>query len=465
MEDKIIMFDNSEVNSEVKQAKKIQFITDISSATVQIIKLLSECNDCIMFNINFYIYKEGYWQKEEENDIIKLIQEFAKEYGFESKYYEHHKKAKDLFEQARLDLYSKFTPNKNTLNFLNGTLELNTLEFREHRKEDYNFNILPYSYDPNAKCPNWNKFLDEILPDKKVQEVFQEVVAYPICGINLEKIGYLVGGGRNGKSVCLDVISEVFGKENVSHVPLDEINKNDGKAIQQMLFKLINISNETNASILNSAVFKSYASNEPLIVKYLYKDTYTSNNYPSSILAANSLPQSNDFSNGFFRRLKIIPFDVTIPEDKINPNLKNELCNELAGIFNWVHEGIKRLRENKRFSYSKVIEQTQNEFRNESDNVSMFIEDYMYVPSLVLKQLLSEIYSEYCVFANNNGYKKISNKNFSNRLRLLGFNIAPSTGNKTYVWIEKGFRDNETKEEIIEMPMNKNEKVSQVRLV
>ena len=105
------------------------------------------------------------------------------------------------------------------------------MHFRDHRKDDYIFYSLPYSYDAQADCPKWKAFIKEVLPQEDLQIAIQEAMGYPLSNLHLEKIVYFVGNGRNGKSVCLDVLSTVLGEKNVSHVPIETIVKNDGKGL------------------------------------------------------------------------------------------------------------------------------------------------------------------------------------------------------------------------------------------
>ncbi|MDD4684501.1 MAG: phage/plasmid primase, P4 family [Bacteroidales bacterium] len=438
MENSLAVYNNE------NRRKSISFIPEKSEVITLIIDQLKQSSDELIFNNNFYFYEDGYWQKKDEYLIKKFIQNFAYERGFDEKYYKPYKKADDLYNQAMLDFYTEISSNKGVINFKNGSYELDNMVFREHRKDDFVFHCLSYDYDAQADCPKWKAFIKEVLPQEDLQIAIQEALAYPLSKMHLEKIIYLFGNGRNGKSLSLEVITNVLGNENVSHVPLINITKNDGLALQQMENKLINISYENSSKIFDTSALKSYISGEALNVKRLYQDSYSTTNYPQSLMASNSMPQSDDFSEGFYRRFRFIPFNVTIPKEKVNPNLKEELCQESAGILNWLLEGVRRLRENKKFTYSPTIEALQNEYRIESDNVSMFLDEKMYIPSLKNKQLLSQLYNEFDTFSNGNGFRTMSNRTFSSRMKSLGFKVEKGgTGNQTYVWLEIDSKKNE----------------------
>ena len=95
---------------------------------------------------------------------------------------------------------------------------------------------------------------------------------------------------------------------------------------------------------------------------YWYVTTLT--NYTKMMFCLNEQPKTNDISNGFYRRFLIAPFNVQIPKSRINPNLaKDIISHELPGIMNWVFEGRERLRVNKKFTDSPVMNKTLEEYK------------------------------------------------------------------------------------------------------
>lgn len=419
--------------------KRVPIITNDKSIIIPyIIKELKKDNDSILYNNGFYIYNGIYWKNVDEKNISIFFKGYALSIGCPEKVANPYWGIEAFRKQAEYDLFREFNTNKGVLNFKNGTLELDTLNFREHRKEDYLLYSLPYAYDKDAQCPKWMNFLSEVLPDKDLQTLLQEAFAYPLSKLHLEKLIYLFGDGLNGKSVALDVYSRLLGRENTTTISLEQITRQDGLYITQMIGKLANISYENTQKIYNNAIFKSYVSGERLPVKRLYENPFITDDYPPSIISSNNMPIVDEFTNGYFRRFLFIPFTITIAKDKINPNLTNELCEELSGICNWLIEGIRRLKENKKFTSADAVNKAFDDFRMESDSVCLFTDELIYKPSEERKILLSQLYQEFDIWARNCGYHKMSIKTFSKRLRSLGFLIKKSTGNATYIWIEKG---------------------------
>ncbi|HHT03646.1 MAG TPA: hypothetical protein GX005_04910 [Bacteroidales bacterium] len=205
-----------------------------------------------------------------------------------------------------------------------------------------------------------------------------------------------------------------------------------------MIGKIANISYENTQKIYNNAIFKSYVSGERLPVKRLYENPFMTDEYPPSIISSNNMPIVDEFTNGYFRRFLFLPFMVTIKKENINPNLTNELCEELSGICNWLIEGVKRLKENKKFTAVEAVNKAFDDFRMESDSVYLFVDELMYKPSEERKILLSQLYGEFEAWAQAYGYNKMSIRTFSKRLKSLGFEIKKSTANATFIWFEKG---------------------------
>lgn len=252
------------------------------------------------------------------------------------------------------------------INFGNGTLDLKTGNLCKHNWADYFRYVLPYNYDKNASCPMFMKYLNEVMPEKEAQDVLSEYVGWLFMpGLKLEKILFLYGSGCNGKSVFIDIVEALLGKENISHESLSDLCGEYGANSRSNLAgKILNTCSDVAPNAFAGDLFKRIASGEPISTKILYKDVTTLTDYAKMIFCLNELPKTNDTSNGFYRRFLIAPFNVQIPKNKINPNLaKDIISHELPGIMNWVLEGRERLRMNGKFTDSPVMNKTLEEYK------------------------------------------------------------------------------------------------------
>ena len=294
-------------------------------------------------------------------------------------------------------------------------------------------------YSETAKRVVFEKCLNDAL-DLDEQKVLQEMCGYllfPDC--RHEKIGVLVGNGRNGKSAILNAVAYALGDSNkrVTHYSLQQITDASGIYIANSLGAIANICYDSGNIIKvgNEAIFKQYVSGEPILCKVLYQQPTETTAYPKSIIAVNELPQSSDFSDGYFRRFLLLPFSRQIPIEKVDKELACKLREEQVGILLWVLEGYKRLLANGNFTKSSVVEAVQNRYRTESDSVATYLAEKGCVPTAECKKLLSEEYLIFKSWLLDNGFSSMSSRKFAERLRHLGYKVERGNGNKTYVWL------------------------------
>jgi len=162
-------------------------------------------------------------------------------------------------------------------------------------------------------------------------------------------------------------------------------------------------------------------SGEPVDARLYYKDIYQVTWPGRLIFNCNELPHDTEQTNAFFRRLILVPFDVTIPEAEHDKKLAEKIIQtELAGVFNWIMAGLKRLIQQQAFTYSAAIEAQLQEFKKASCSVRQFIEDKGYQPDMSSRVAWSEIYSEYKTYCEANGMRAVGKLKFSSRLKPLG---------------------------------------------
>jgi len=155
-----------------------------------------------------------------------------------------------------------------------------------------------------------------------------------------------------------------------------------------------------------------------------YGNSFTMENYAKLMFNCNELPKDFDHSNAYFRRLLIIPFRVTIPDAEQDNELTDKIIqSELPGVFNWIIEGLRRLLKTKKFTVSKIVKDTVESYKRESDSVASFTLENSYIPSANEYILLKTLYADYRVFCTEDGASPLKKSNFKQRLRLNGFTV------------------------------------------
>lgn len=259
------------------------------------------------------------------------------------------------------------------VNVQNGTLVVvsdGNVTLRDHCSEDLFTHTLPYVYNAQAECPLWQHFLDRVLPETEAQQLLAEFIGYCLMKHHrLEKMLWLYGSGQNGKSVTLEVVEALLGSMNVSYLSLSDLTNDDVKRAG-FEGKMLNISTESGRDV-NPNVLKQLTSGERVTVKRLYVDPRETNDYGKVLAAFNDLPRAEN-TFGYFRRLLILSYQVTIPQEEVDRHLAEKLKGELPGILNWVLQALPGLMSRGEFTKSENCEQALERYRLLSDNVMLF---------------------------------------------------------------------------------------------
>lgn len=376
-----------------------------------------------------YLYVGTHWELVRQQMYYDFVKSSSRQIGLSDLYAENPEFMNRIFESVAFRVSKDrdmYVPADHVLiNFRNGTLMMDgegNVTLYEHRKDDFFTYCLPYAYDENATCPMWEKFLDQVMPDRDMQLLLAEYLGYCFTkNMKLEKMAVFFGMGSNGKSVVLDVVHELMGRSNVSNVSLSALTTDDVKrAVIEN--KLVNISYESSAEV-DTSILKQLISGEPTEARILYVGPRTLTKIPKLLTSFNRLPPS-EATYGYFRRWILFPFSVTIPDDKQDHQLAQKLCAELSGIFNWVMRALKGLLGRKAFSQCEACEVALNTYKRESNSAMLFLYDRYEKDDMTLTTL-SSIYSEYRDFCNDEGImKRVTKKTFKEVMLNYGFTLT-----------------------------------------
>lgn len=200
--------------------------------------------------------------------------------------------------------------------------------------------------------------------------------------------------------------------------------------------KLVNYASEINGK-LETSIFKQLVSGEPVEARQIYSSPFIMTNYAKLIFNCNELPKEVEQTNAYFRRFLIVPFEISIPEKEQNKELAKEIITtELAGVFNWVLDGLKRLLKAKNFTESQAVNNQLAKYKKNSDSVLMFIDDENYKKSVCEFKSLKDLYESYRNYCKESGYFFCAINRFSERLSNNGFHLEKKNYGKV-VFVEK----------------------------
>ncbi len=394
-------------------------------------------------NSDIYLYNGTYWEVLDEELFKHFLGEIAQRMGVPYFTEKDFNFKEQLYKQFLSNTFletENVSPNKVSINLLNGTFDIdNKTELRPFNKKDFFTYQLPFNYEPDAKAPIFQEYLNTVLPDKSLQDILSEYLGSLFIKngndkLKLEKVLILYGSGANGKSVFFDTVNALLGKENTSNYSLQDLTNENGYYRAEISNKLLNYASEINGK-MESSVFKQLASGEPITARSPYGKPYILKQYAKLIFNSNILPREVEQTNAFFRRFLIVPFKVTIPEEKQDKNLHTKIIeNELSGVFNWVLEGLNRLLKNKNFTYSESSEKAVEEYKKQSDSVRMFLDENNYKPSIKDYIKIKDLYYKYKSYCLEDGFKSVSKANFKKRLENNNIEVKRiNQGNVAYL--------------------------------
>ncbi len=391
---------------------------------------VSNCSICTKNGLA-YVYNGAYWKTTPEEELSNFLGQAAEKLGvpkYDAHYYEFRSQlVKQFFSTSSIQRIVD-TTDKVLVNLQNGTFSVNSEQqcLKKFDKGDFLRYQLPFEFNENATAPQFEKYLNEVLPDKSQQNVLAEFIGYIFIKqsvLKLEKALILCGTGANGKSVFFDIITHLLGTQNVSNYSLQSLTNETGYQRAQISGKLLNYASEISPS-MDSTIFKQLVSGEPVEARLPYKDPFIIEHYAKLMFNTNHLPKDVEQNEAFFRRFIIIPFEVTIPDNERDPELARKIISqELPGVLNWVLQGLNRLLQQKGFTKSEKVNAAIEEYKKQSDSVTLFLEEDGYIIDVSEEISLKDMYLKYFDYCKTYRHKARASKTFSSRLRQLGYKL------------------------------------------
>jgi P4 family phage/plasmid primase-like protien len=340
----------------------------------------------------FFRYKdsEGVWNEYREEYIKSDIRDHVRRLRFgndrkigDKRYYrrEVFKALKDLLtdEENEVRFDPGHNPDSNLINFKNGMYNVSEGKLRRHSKNYYSRIQIPHKYDPYAACPNWKKALADWVPDPETRSFLQEFVGYCLVPDNSHhKFLYLVGSGSNGKSTFLSVLEELFGSGNFEHIPLRKLTGQARFETRYLHGKLVNACADIEGdSIPRTGVLKKIVAQDQVRGEEKHGESFDFNCFSRLIFSANELPETDDNTDAFYRRMEIVKFPnkFGFGNREADVNFIQTLTGEMPGIVNWAVQGLHRLRKRGEFAPSDDMQRRKREYRRGNDSVRAFFED------------------------------------------------------------------------------------------
>jgi putative DNA primase/helicase len=324
----------------------------------------------------------------------------------------------------------RFDADRYLLNCNNGTLDLRTMEFREHRPEDFLTKMTSVDYIPSATSPRFDKFIEEITSNDKDKALFlQKSLGYGISGdTRYECLFFLYGKlTRNGKGTLMESCLSVLGDYGRAVRPetIAQKNNTNSQAPSEDIARLAgirfaNISEPSRGLLLNAAQVKSMTGNDTLNARFLNENSFDFKPQFKLYINTNYLPVISDMTLFHSGRVIIIPFERHFEEWEQDRTLKEEFSKPAtqSAILNWLVNGYQLLRK-EGFTLPQSVVDAIADYSHESDKMAQFTEERLEADSNA-EVRTSVLYDDYRTWCYGNGCYCENSRNFINELRKFG---------------------------------------------
>ena len=327
---------------------------------------------------------------------------------------------KETYENIRLKMATKNdTPDLNYLNLKNGLYNIKTHEFCSHTCDIFTVNQLNCEYDESAFDENVYDTIESLAcGNEDIITLLIQMLGYFLVGdCRYQKSFILLGNGRNGKSMFLEMIRNWLGDDNCSSLALEDLSERFRTA--ELVGKMVNIGDDSGHNLLqNTAIFKKLVTGDSITVERKNQNPFKYCNKAKLIFAANALPPTTDKSEGFFRRCIIIPFNAVYRETdpKYDANKLDKLTTPTAKnyLFLLALEGLKSIVKNNKFDEPNATRAINDYYELSNNNVLMWFnsldKDF---------EDLKSAFTSYLLYCTNSGYKPVAIGKFKQEYEKL----------------------------------------------
>lgn len=310
----------------------------------------------------------------------------------------------------------------------NGVLHIPTEQLRPHGAEYHATSAVPYDYDRDASANYWRLFLRTTVPD--AEEFLQEFAGYALTTDTSHEVAlWLCGPPGSGKSTLLEGLQAMLGAR-AGVLGLADLERSRFALANLPGKTLVTATEQPSGFLSVTHILNAIISGEPLEVERKYRDAYTVVPRAKIAWAMNELPRVGDASSGLFRRVKVVQFPG-LDERQRDPQIKEKIKREGAGILAWALKGLYRLRKRGHFEVLESVENATAYFRSANDVPALFVEDRCIVDSRerVQSAKLYQAYRDWCL---DNGHRPESSTRLASDWKRLGFEKTPKSHGVNY---------------------------------
>lgn len=299
-------------------------------------------------------------------------------------------------------------------------LDIETMEQYPYSPSFIIQNKIPFNYNPNAYHETMDKTLNKVCGNNKdTRKLLEEMIGYSLYrGTDIQMCFILTGEGSNGKSTIMNSIKRLLGRGNYTSLDMKDLE--DTFRTAELHNKLANVGDDISAKYLEeSSVFKKVVSGETVMVERKFAHPFEMESYATQIFSANLLPPVADKSDGFHRRITILPFNAKFSKNDsdydpfINDKLQSDEAMEY--LLKIAIDGLKDVIFNKKFTNSSESEKAKMEYIKSNNNILEWFDDD---PKLE-NESVNDSYMKYKIWCVENGYNAVKKGNLSREIKKV----------------------------------------------
>ena len=426
--------------------KLLKSLTDTGNAA----RFSSRYSDSVryVFGMGWVVWDGSRWHRDQQDHVMELAKKLAMSIhqetaaidnaGIRDAIVKHAKaslqapKLKAMIELAQSEPALAAQPlqldaDDMLLGVANGVVNLKTGKLRAAHRDDLMTMYSPIVFDSSAQCPQFVSFIDQVTGnDKQLAKYLQRMVGYCLTGLTVEQcLFFFYGKGANGKSTFLNVIKALVGADLAKQTPTETLMVKRTSAtndIARLQNVRIVIANEVeDGALLAESLIKNMTGGEAMAARFHYREYFDFVPKFKLFIAGNHKPTIRGRDEGIWRRIRLVPFEVTIPKAKRDKHLQDKLFKELPGILNWAIKGCLDWQKHQ-LCEPKVVTDAVTNYRQEMDVIGQWVDECCQV-GMQHECKAGEAYSSYKFWSEQNGYKPMAagtfGRDFGDRFRKI----------------------------------------------
>lgn len=326
------------------------------------------------------------------------------------------------------------------LNVQNGTINLRTGELQPHCRDNLISNVIEIPFEKGSDYELWDAFLWRVTDrNEDLYAYLRRFVGYLLVGDTSDQsLHFLYGLGANGKTVFCEVLQRLLGEYAITVSP-DLIMLRRHASIPNDVARLRGtraaLMNETSqGSRFDEAKLKDLTGGDTLTARFLHQEFFDFRPTHRILIRGNHKPAIGGTDEGIWRRLRLVPFTVSIPPDEQDRELLHKLEVELPGILQWALQGCREWQQ-EGLKPPPIIAEAVRQYREESDTLGRFIAEHCEVRKLAQVKS-STFFQRYQHFAEQAGERWIASKDLPHEMQRRGFQSKRMTAGNFFLGIE-----------------------------